>query len=158
MGASRTASASASAKHGTASASLRPVINFFADLQPLQAALDYHLERHNVLSSNVAHVDTPGYRPHDLARVDPNNFAATLQVMMERTAPGHLTSASDLAGSRAGRVFEDMAAGAGNDSNFVSLDRESAKLAANHLRYDVVSALAASELKGLLYAVSDGKG
>jgi flagellar basal-body rod protein FlgB len=138
---------------------LRPaVINFFADLQPLHSALDYHLERHNVLTSNVAHVDTPGYRPNDLARVDPKDFAAVLQVTMERTAPGHLGSASELSGNRAGRVFEDPAAGAGNDGNFVSLDRESAKLAANHLRYDVVSALAASEIKGLMYAANDGKG
>ncbi|HEY5956568.1 MAG TPA: flagellar basal body rod protein FlgB [Polyangiaceae bacterium] len=134
------------------------VINFFSDLQPLHSALDYHMERHNVLSSNVAHVDTPGYRPRDLARVDPKDFNAVLNVMMERTEPGHLTAASDLSGSRAGRVFEDPTAGAGNDGNFVSLDRESAKLAANHLRYDVVSALAASELKGLMYAANDAKG
>ncbi len=134
------------------------MINFFSDLQPLQASLDYHLERHNVLSSNVAHVDTPGYRPHDLARVDPKDFAAILNVTMERTAEGHLTSTSDLAGNRNGRIFEDPTAGAGNDGNYVSLDRESAKLAANHLRYDVASALAASELKGLLYAANDAKG
>jgi flagellar basal-body rod protein FlgB len=135
-----------------------PVINFFSDLQPLHASLDYHLERHNVLSSNVAHVDTPGYRPRDLSRVDPKDFGAILNVMMERTAPGHLTAASDQAANRAGRVFEDPTAGAGNDGNFVSLDRESAKLAANHLRYDVVSALAASEIKGLIYAANDAKG
>jgi flagellar basal-body rod protein FlgB len=134
------------------------VINFFSDLQPLHGALDYHLERHNVLASNVAHVDTPGYRPHDLARVDPKDFGAVLNVMLERTAPGHLSSTADLAGNRAGRVFEDTTAGAGNDGNYMSLDRESAKLAANHLRYDVVSALAAAELKGLLYAANDAKG
>lgn len=134
------------------------MINFFSDLQPLHAALDYHLERHNVLSSNVAHVDTPGYRPNDLARVDPRDFDAILHVTMERTAPGHINSTADQARSRAGRVFEDPTAGAGNDGNYVSLDRESSKLAANHLRYDVVSALAAAELKGLLYAANDAKG
>lgn len=140
------------------SASAASVINFFAHLQPLHSGLDYHLERHNVLSSNVAHVDTPGYRPHDLARVDPKDFNAVMSVMLERTAPGHLNSSADLTGNRSGRVFEDATAGAGNDGNFVSLDRESAKLAANHLRYDVVSALAASELKGLMYAANDAKG
>ncbi len=134
------------------------MLNLFGDLQSLHVSLDYHLERHNVLSSNVAHVDTPGYRPHDLARVDPADFAAVLQVAMERTAPGHMAPSSELAGIRAGRVFEDPTAGAGNDGNYVSLDRESAKLAANHLRYDVVSALAASEVKGLMYVVNDAKG
>lgn len=134
------------------------MINLFADLESIQSALDYHLDRHNVLSSNIAHVDTPGYRPHDLARVDPRDFGAMLSVEMERTAPGHLRAASEASTSRNGRVFEDLTAGAGNDGNFVSLDREAAKLAANHLRYDVSSALAASEIKGLLYAANDAKG
>lgn len=134
------------------------MIHLFAELESIQSALDYHLERHNVLSSNIAHVDTPGYKPHDLARVDPRDFSAVLNVEMERTAPGHLSAASDASTARNGRVFEDLAAGAGNDGNYVALDRESAKLAANHLRYDVASALAASEIKGLLYAANDAKG
>jgi len=145
-------------RDGTVSAFSCRVPDFFAGLTPLHAALDYHLERHNVIASNVAHVDTPGYRPHDLARVDPNDFAQVMGVMLERTAPGHLTAGSESSMSRTGRVFEDPAAGAGNDGNYVSLDRESAKLAANHLRYDVVSALTASELKGLAWAANDGKG
>jgi flagellar basal body rod protein FlgB len=57
-----------------------------------------------------------------------------------------------------GRVFEDPSAGAGNDLNYVSLDREAAKLAANQIRYDVSSTLASAELAQLAYAVSDGKG
>jgi flagellar basal body rod protein FlgB len=77
---------------------------------------------------------------------------------MERTSSAHLRSAADALRPSNGQVFEDLTAGAGNDGNFVSLDRESAKLAANHLRYDVISALAAAEIKGLLYAVNDGKG
>lgn len=148
----------ASAPAGTTSAIVGAVIHLFADLDTIQSALDYHLERHNVLSSNIAHVDTPGYRPHDLARLDPMGFSAMLNVEMERTVPAHLSAATDASSTRNGRVFEDLAAGAGNDGNFVALDRESAKLAANHLRYDVASALAASELKGLLYAANDAKG
>jgi flagellar basal body rod protein FlgB len=54
-------------------------------------------------------------------------------------------------------VFEDLSSGVGADGNYVSLDREAAKLAANQLRYDVVSAIAAAELKQLQYAVNDGK-
>jgi flagellar basal-body rod protein FlgB len=134
------------------------VPNFFAGIVPLQSSLDYHLERHNVIASNVAHVDTPGFRPKDLSRVDPSDFASVLNVMIERTDPQHLAERGEGAASRMGRVFEDPTAGAGNDGNYVSLDRESAKLAANHLRYDVVSALTASKLKGLAWAANDGKG
>jgi len=134
------------------------VIDLFGNLQSLHQALDYHLERHNVLASNVAHVDTPGYRPHDLARVESTQFANLLNVAMQRTSEGHLPGAADETQSQVGRIFEDSSAGFGNDSNSVSLDREASKLAANHLRYDVVSTIVASEIKGLMYAANDGKG
>jgi flagellar basal-body rod protein FlgB len=134
------------------------VPDLFSGVASLHASLDYHLERHNVLASNVAHVDTPGFRPNDLARVDPADFSQVLNVAMERTAPGHLAGPADSTMSRVGRVFQDPTAGAGNDGNYVSLDREAAKLAANHLRYDVVSTLTSSKLKGLAWAANDGKG
>jgi len=134
------------------------VIDLFGNLQSLHQALDYHLERHNVLASNVAHVDTPGYRPHDLARVESTQFANLLNVAMQRTSEGHLPGAADETQSQVGRIFEDSSAGFGNDGNSVSLDREASKLAANHLRYDVISTIVASEIKGLMYAANDGKG
>jgi flagellar basal-body rod protein FlgB len=133
------------------------VVDLFSVIQPLHAALDYHLERHNVLTSNVAHVDTPGYVPRDLARVDGSTFESTLSVAMARTNEGHLAGAPTMTVT-AGHVFEDPSAGAGNDKNFVSLDREAAKLAANQIRYDVASTLASSELAQLAYAAGDARG
>ena len=130
----------------------------FSTIAPLEQALDYHLERHNVLSSNVAHVDTPGYRPVDLERIDPGSFSGMLSVALERTNPAHFTGGADMDQPRTGRVFKDLTAGAGSDGNYVSLDREAAKVAANHLRYDVVSAIVSSELRQLRFAASDAKG
>ena len=137
-------------------ASASDVIDIFGNLQSLHQALDYHLERHNVLASNIAHVDTPGYRPHDLARVDTGQFASVLNVELQRTADGHLGGTLDSSQAQVGRIFEDSSAGFGNDKNSVSLDRESTKLAANQLRYDVVSTIVASHLKGLMYAANGG--
>ncbi len=110
---------------------MRPV-DLFSGVAPLHAALDYHLERHNVLSSNIAHVDTPGYRPKDLARVEEGSFDRVLGVTIERTSAAHL-------------------------GNYVSLEREAGKLATNQIRYDIVSVLVSSELRGLLWAANDGK-
>ncbi len=131
--------------------------DLFSAITPLHAALDYHLERHNVLASNVAHVDTPGYVPKDLERVDNVPFADALRVAIERTDPAHLPG-HEPSVATVGRVFEDPAAGAGNDKNFVSLDREAAKLAANQVRYDVASTLATAELAQLAFAAADGRG
>ena len=47
----------------------------FDPLRHSQRALDYHMERHNVLASNVANIDTPGFDPSELVR----NVDAPLQ-------------------------------------------------------------------------------
>ena len=117
------------------------VVDLFSGVMPLHAALDYHLERHNVLSSNIAHVDTPGYKPKDVARVDASGADA----------------GSGSGVDEVGRVFTDATAGGGADGNYVSLEREAGKLATNQIRYDIVSVLVSSELKGLLWAANDGK-
>jgi flagellar basal-body rod protein FlgB len=137
--------------------------DLFASIQPLHAALDYHLERHSVLASNVAHVDTPGFKPNDLARVetmDGTSFEGALGVAMQRTNPGHLGvgGAADGASELEGRTFQDLSAGVGNDGNYVSLDREAAKVASNQMRYDVVSAIVSAELRGMHFAATDAKG
>src|SRR5204863_8989681 len=119
-------------------------------------ALDYHIERHNVLSSNIAHVDTPGYKPKDLARVEEGSFDRVLGVTMERTQAAHLAG-GDADAFEVARPFTDTTAGGGADGNYVSLEREAGKLATNQIRYDIVSALVSSELRGLLWAANDGQ-
>lgn len=131
------------------------VIDLFGSIQPLGQALDFHLERHNLLASNIAHVDTPGYVPRDLARTDATRFGQALDVAMARTSESHLVGSGT---GIDGRVFEDRSAGGGADGNFVSMDREASKLAANQLRYDIVSVLVKSRLDGLMNAAKDMKG
>lgn len=130
-------------------------MDLFTDIRPLHQALDYHLERHNVLISNVSNVDTPNYVPKDLARVE--GFQGALTVSLNRTNATHI-ALPESGAPVSGRVFEDPTAGAGNDRNFVSLDREAAKVAANQVRYDVISTLVAAELGDLSFAANDGHG
>jgi flagellar basal-body rod protein FlgB len=132
------------------------VANLFSGVAPLSYALDFHLERHNLLAANLANVDTPRYKPIDLARVGNDGFEQVMQVTLARTNEAHLaTPGGD---PLVGRVFQDLSAGGGADGNFVSLDRESGKLAANRLRYDMVSVLVKAQLDGLMKAANDGKG
>jgi flagellar basal-body rod protein FlgB len=128
-------------------------VDLFSEIRPLHQALDYHLERHNVLVSNVSNVDTPNYVPRDLARVE--GFNGVLQVTLNRTNASHI-ALPEAGAPVTGRVFEDPTAGAGNDKNFVSLDREAAKVAANQVRYDVISTLVAAQLGDLSFAANDG--
>jgi flagellar basal-body rod protein FlgB len=130
----------------------------FSGIAPLHYALDYHMERHNVLASNIAHVDTPGYRPQDLERTEPMMFQNVLNVELKRTNSAHVDSPAQAGVVSTGRLFDDLNAGAGQDGNYVSLDREASKLAANNLRFDVVSTVVAAELRQLAFAANDGRG
>jgi len=126
-------------------------------VEHLRGALDYHLSRHNLLASNLAHIDTPGYKPVDLERG--GSFAGALHVALEATQPGHLSAGGAPPGAQAvGRVVNDPGAAAGNDGNGVDLDREAVKIATNQMRYDMLAQLASSELASLAWAVNDGKG
>jgi flagellar basal-body rod protein FlgB len=129
----------------------------------LRAALDYHLDRHNLLASNLAHIDTPGYKPVDLERTGVG-FSTEMHVAMTATDSAHMSGSNGgTAGSEAtggishGRVVEDPGSAAGGDNNGVDLDREAVKIASNQMRYDMISQLASSELEGLEWAAKDGK-
>lgn len=88
-------------------------------LDQLKTGLDYHLARQNLLASNLAHVDTPGYASVDLAR---SNFDGALHVAMATTNGTHIESAART--DQGFRVVVDPAAGPGADGNGVDLDRE----------------------------------
>ena len=80
--------------------------------------------RQRVLAQNIAHADTPGYRPRDLP-----DFARLLAnragVGLARTDPRHLAPAGGNARARIDRTAGDVAP----NGNAVSLDREALKVA-----------------------------
>jgi flagellar basal-body rod protein FlgB len=125
-------------------------------VEHLRASLDYHLARHNLLTANLAHVDTPGFRPLDLRRA--GAFEGALHTALATTQPGHI-ALSHATNGEGWRVVEDVSAQSpGPDGNGVSLDREAVKIATNQIRYDTLSSLTQNELSGLVWAVNDGRG
>ena len=122
----------------------------FDGVDRIRVSLDYHLARQNVLTANLAHVDTPGFRPLDLER---RSFKDALDAALEGDQSGHIhTHKRD-----AYRVVVDPSASPGLDGNGVSLDREAVKSAANQLRYDAVASLARGELSSLMWAATDAR-
>src|SRR3954467_13604453 len=96
-------------------------------VERLRTGLDYHLQRHNVLVSNLAQAETPGYRPVDLARTD---FEGTLNVALDATEPGHI-GVSTGAPAQGFQIIEDKTSKASADGNAVDIDREAVKIATN---------------------------
>lgn len=117
-------------------------------LDTLQAALTYHRERHTVLAGNIANLDTPGFRPLDLARPTAGNVAG-----VTGTDPGHISSQTS---PQVITSFDDGGGLQGPDGNAVSLEREMAKIDANRARYATTAELVSRRVALLKYAAGDG--
>lgn len=120
----------------------------FGGVDQLSSLLTYHRERHTRLASNVANLDTPGYKPTDLVRTPGAGAGA-----IAKTAEGHLDPGGAPAGTE---VVLDGAATAGRDGNAVSLERELAKIEENRLRYSTSAELVSRKLALLKYGASGG--
>ncbi len=127
------------------------MIDLFANIEALRRSLDYHLNRHAVLGSNVANAETPGYRAMDVS------FDAYLSraERINQTNPRHMTTSGMQEFEM--EVFEDPAASPGNDGNTVSLEREMAKISANTIRFKTNLEILSRRLATLKYAANDGK-
>ncbi len=116
----------------------------------LSAVLDFRSERHKVITSNIANIDTPNYRPKDLV------FKDELKDMIESGEGMRMTGSEGghLPGQRVpGEAdFEVVEAG-----ERVDLDSEMAKLAENNLMYNLAVELLARKFKGLNTVLREAK-
>ena len=84
--------------------------------------------RHSLLTSNIANVDTPGYKAKDLKFQQ--TFDNELQLQLAVTAPGHIQN-NDSGASPVKEETEDS----WEDGNNVELDMEVAKMTENAMLF-----------------------
>ena len=89
-----------------------------------------------LVSSNIANVDTPGYKTKDI------DFQSELASQFGSLEPTPV----EVSGLKTK-----------NDGNNVNMDRESRRLSENALRFAVATNLARSELQTLRSAIEEGK-
>lgn len=112
--------------------------NGFEKLERLIHAANF---RHRVLTSNIANIDTPGYKARDV------NFGDLLNdeiVVLATTAPRHIKSGSGITGAREVASHDVQS---WNDKNNVELDTEVAKMTENGLLYEAAVKLFATKVK-----------
>jgi flagellar basal-body rod protein FlgB len=142
---------------------------FDTTLARLERSLDVRLARHNVLSANVANVDTPGYAPKDVdfkaamaAATGAPGAAPSAAMGLASTDESHMSAGGGTAsaGARAADipVVESSGSSASMDGNKVDLDRTMVALAENGLQYGASARAAGKKLAILRYVTSDGNG
>ena len=128
-------------------------------LNTVGKSLDLRVKRENIISGNIANVDTPGYTPMDisfdqqikdlLAKDDGDKLD------MVSTDSKHIQS--DLNPDDVnGELFFDPHSSPNNDRNSVDLDQEMSKLSINSILYNAQVTVLNKKLALLKYAATDG--
>ncbi len=109
-------------------------------LDPIAGRIEHYMDllstRQKLVASNIANIDTPGYRTRDI------DFQFEFMSQVAGLQP-------DVVGVEGLPVKSD-----GND---VSMDREARLLAENAMRFNLASTLLKSDLKMVRSAIQEGK-
>ena len=115
---------------------MAPESLFGNTLTALEKMLDFQAERHTVLSTNVANIDTPGYKGKDLRFSEELKRAidAGDTIPLRKTDERHLPLGIENLKGTENRLVPSSDTVRRLDGNTVDLDKEMAKLAENSLR------------------------
>lgn len=129
---------------------------FDSTIGGLNATMNFRLLNQNVISSNVANADTPGYHAQkvefEAALRDALNTGDLLQ--METSDPGHISQ------SEPGRIdpmiYDNPDVNPGLDGNTVDRAREMVSMAENEAQFNAATEMLKRKLGILKYSISEG--
>jgi flagellar basal-body rod protein FlgB len=101
--------------------------------------MDVLAARQKLVTSNIANVDTPGYKTQDL------DFQSEFNNLLSGASPA--PTAQDVTGLKVN-----------NDGNNVNLDREARLLSENAIRFNAATNLMKSQLRMVKSAIHEGQG
>ena len=114
-------------------------------LRNLGRAMDRTTERHQLLTTNLANVNTPGYKRKDV------EFGVALEGAMER-------GSERLAlGRQAGTQRNAQNGSLRGDGNSVDLEREVMAIAETELRYQMLTDMTAGYFRSLKNVIKEGR-
>jgi flagellar basal-body rod protein FlgB len=116
----------------------------------LTRGLEYTSRRHEVLTKNIANLETPGYRAQDLT------FEDTLAPLKAQVVEVGSTSFSDAVtpGDQRTRLVYTQDSNPREDGNDVNLDRQMSRLAENTLFNHTLVQLLANRFNTMKQAIS----
>lgn len=123
-------------------------------LEMFNRAIGLRAYRQQVLASNAANADTPGYkaRDFDFRAAMSGAVAASGGLGMAQTASGHLPGSAAAGGPALQYRKETQSA---VDGNTVDMDVERAQIADNALQYEILTRLIGDHLQGLRAAMAN---
>lgn len=125
----------------------------------LSTAVNMRLLKHNVLSSNIANAETPGYHAKKLDFEEALARAIDLDGLrgMSTSDSEHFTVGGRSPAKVAADIYENPDGAINNDGNTVDLEREMSALAENTIMYKAAIQLINKKLATLRYAATEGR-
>jgi len=124
----------------------------------LKKSLDLRAQKQQVIASNIANAETPGYSARKLEfEADLRNAIDTPETTIRPTHPKHFPLGINGIEGVQGKLTKQLDSNPYGDGNSVSLDDEMFDLAENQLLFEAGGQILKKKLTMLKYAVSDGK-
>jgi len=126
----------------------------------LATSLNMRNVKHNIVSSNIANAETPGYHAKKIDFEDALARAIDLDQTrnLSTSHPEHFSLGT---GARPGAVrpdiYENPEGAINNDGNTVDLEKEMSALSENAIMYKAALTLINKKLASLKYAIGEGR-
>lgn len=130
---------------------------FDPTMKLLHKVLDLRAKNQEVIGSNIANAETPGYSAQAFSFEDQLKSAMTGQGLHPvATRPDHIPLALSSLEQVAGTVSRKRDTTGIGDENSVSVDQEMIKLSQNEILYEAAAAMLKKKLSLLKYAINGG--
>jgi len=132
---------------------------FDTHMSLISKSLDFRVRRNALLGSNVANVETPGYKAKDLVFEEAlgNAMRARQPGPLQVTDPRHMDGRRDIpVNSVTPEVITTATPEGSLDGNTVDLETEMAKLAENQLAYQALSRMIVHKFQMLKTSIREG--
>lgn len=100
--------------------------------------LNFRGEKQKVISSNIANINTPGYKTKDLVFEDELNNKLNNTLKMELTSSKHISSLNSNSANVNPKLVEVKGLQEQNDGNNVNLDTQMSEMSKNKILYDAI--------------------
>jgi len=124
----------------------------------LEKVLDLRAKKHNLITSNIANIDTPNYKGFDMVVEEELAKASGSgkNLGLTRTQPNHIVGGPFVRDNIAYRQTESSKFTVKGDGNTVDIDKEMASLAENSLMYRASAQIISRKFQGLKKAIDGG--
>lgn len=131
---------------------------FNSNIGLVSKVMDMQLQRQNIIHSNMANIETPNYKPRELAFEEELQSALGLDMRgrMSTTSEMHMPAAFNPAnfGPEWDKQFKPRQI---HGEDRVNMDKEMARHAKNQLQYTALTQVMAKQFEGLSTMIQDAK-